>query len=196
MLFSDPAMSAALIMQMGGVLGSAIGGYYSASTQAYNLETQARIADINSRIAEMGAQSTLEQGKQQVANYTLQVKQLKGKQRARLAANGVDLSVGNAAELQAGTDIIKDIDKSMIQMNALRSAWGQRMQATNQTIQAIYNRASASSINPTLSAATSLLGGATNVASSWYMYNRIAGNSAPQYQYESIDALAAERGWW
>jgi len=47
--------------------------------------------------------------------------QVKGKQRASQAANGVDLSVGSAAEVRASTDIITEIDKQQIETNAIRA---------------------------------------------------------------------------
>ena len=55
-----------LFLQIGGAASSAIGSYYSAATQKINLKTQANLADINAKIAELGAQSALLQGQQQV----------------------------------------------------------------------------------------------------------------------------------
>ena len=120
-----------LFLQIGGAASSAIGSYYSAATQKINLKTQANLADINARIAELGAQSALLQGQQQVGALTLNAGRLKSRQRAALAANGVDLGVGSAAEIQASTDIMKTIDANTLEANAVRTAWGMRTQATN-----------------------------------------------------------------
>lgn len=187
---------------------SASGSYHSASVQKTSLQSQAKMADINARvsqinerIAEMGAQSAMQQGKQQVAALTHQAGQLKGRQRVTMAANGVDLSAGNAAEIQASTDIMKTIDAGNLKMNALRTAFGHRtqgMSAANQTLnaqnQARLAQASAAGISPGGAATSTLLGGATQVASNWYSMSQSGMFDTPQYA--SIDALAADKGFW
>lgn len=199
---------AALALQVGGALTSTVGSFYGAKTQAANLrgqassmQSQARIADINARLSELSAQSALEQGKQEKARLTLQTGQLKGRQRAALAANGVDLGVGSAVEIQASTELMKEIDVNTIKANALRNAWGYRTQGVNFQTQAASLRgqagvasATAKGINPMGTAATTLLGGAANVASSWYTLNKAGAFDAPQF--DSIDQLANSNGWW
>jgi hypothetical protein len=160
---------ASMGLQLGGAATSAVGSFYSARNQRDNLKSQADLAEINARIAELGAESALNQGKQQVANLTLQAGRLKSSQRAAMAANGIDLGTGTAVEIQASTDLMKEIDADTARSNALRSAWGYRTQAANQRNTADMARASARSISPFGSAATSLLGSASSVASSWYM---------------------------
>ena len=164
--------SASLIGQIGGMATSAIGSYYSAATQKETLKGQAEVSEINARIAELGAQSALNQGQRQVGALTLKAGQLKSGQRAAMAANGIDLGVGSAAEIQASTDIMKDIDASTLTANAMRSAWGYRTQAVNFQNEALTQRATAGAISPGMSVASSLLGSAGSVASSWYSLNK------------------------
>lgn len=164
---------AALPLMIGGMLSNMIGGFYSAKAQKYQLQTQAIMADTNARIAEMGAQSALMQGEREVGNLTMKAGQLKSTQRAAMAANGIDLGVGNAAETIASTDIMKEIDKNTTMANAIRSAWGYRMQGTNFQNEALTARNTAGAISPWMSATSSLLGGASNVASNWYMMNKV-----------------------
>ena len=186
--------SASLIGQIGGGLSSAVGGYYSANSQKSSLQFQSDIAginasavqtvgDFNARIDEMGAQSALAAGQQQVAAQTLKAGQVMGAQRASLAANGVDLGQGSAAEVQASTSIMKDIDSNTIQANAIRNAWGYRTQGMNAKLGAdiqsmnlnttsAVDSAAANGINPLVSGGTTLLTGAGKVASSWYQYNK------------------------
>lgn len=161
-----------MIGQVGGMASSAIGSYFSAGAQKATLQGQAAIADANARISELGAQSALNQGQQQVGALTLRAGQLKSSQRAALAANGVDLGEGNAAEIQASTDIMKEIDSNTLTANAVRSAWGYRAQAVNFENDALMKRAGADSISPGMAAATSLLGSAGSVASSWYQWRK------------------------
>ena len=155
-------------LQAAGAVNGAIGSYYSAKSQKINLQGQAALADVNARIAELGAQSALDQGQKQVGALTMQAGQLKSKQRAALAANGVDLGEGNAAEIQASTDIMKETDKNTLEANAVRTAWGYRTQATNYQNEAIVDRGTASAISPGMAATSSLLTSAGRVAGSWY----------------------------
>lgn len=169
-------------LMIGGMLSNMIGSFFSADVQKYQLKTQAIMADTNARIAEMGAQSALMQGEQQVGNLTLKAGQLKSTQRAALAANGVDLGVGNAAEIQASTDIMKEVDKNTTMANAIRNAWGYRMQGTNFTNEALTARNTAGAISPWMAMGSSFLGSASSVASNWYMMSKVgafgAGGSA------------------
>ena len=126
-------------------MSSVIGAYSSAKSQKSLLNGQADIADINARIAEIGAQSVLSQGRAQTNAIGLQAGQLKGRQRVALAANGVDMGEGSAAEVQTGTDMMKEIDRNTAEANAIRSAWGYRMQATNLQNDALMKRATADS---------------------------------------------------
>lgn len=170
---SSQLASASLIGQIGGGVTSAIGSYFSAATQKATLKGQAAIADTNARIAELGAQSILNQGQQQVGALTLKAGQLKSSQRAAMAANGIDLGTGSAVEIQASTDIMKEIDSNTLTANAVRSAWGYRTQAVNFENEALTKRATAGAISPFGSAAGSLLGSAGSVAGSWYSLNKV-----------------------
>lgn len=173
--FTSPLASASMALQAGGMVTSAIGNYYSAAAQKSSLKAQAGIADTNARIAELGAQSALNQGQQQAGAVSLNAGRLKSSQRVAMAANGIDLGVGNAAEIQASTDIMKEIDVATIEASAVRSAWGYRTQAVNYQNEAIMKRGAADGISPGGSAFSSLLGSAGGVAQSWYMFNKVAG---------------------
>lgn len=215
---------------VGSAASGAIGAYSSAESTASSLEFQSKISEINAgvatntadlvelvgesnaeailttgefnaAIAELGAQSALSAGEKEIASYTMQVGQVKGKQRASMAANGVDLGVGSAAEVQASTEIVKEIDKKTIAANAARSAWGYRAQggsdllssklaamntsmsykmeamnlrtgATNSLISSTLNSGMASAYSGTSAALTSLLGSAGSVASTYYQYSK------------------------
>lgn len=161
-----------LAMNVGGLFASVAGSYFSAKSEKILAEGQARIAEINARISEMGAQQELIQGQREIGRMTLQAGQLKGRQRVAMAANGVDLGVGNAAEIAASTEILKEIDKNTLQANAVRSAWGYRTQAMNFQNEAIGARAKAASISPGTAAFSSLLTGATQVAEKWMAMNK------------------------
>ncbi len=165
--------SASLIGAGIGAIGSAIGTYQQSKSLRSQLRYQAAIAEINQRLSESSAQQAMQQGQQQVAATTMRYGAVKSSQRAAMAANGVDLGVGSAAEVQASTDILKDIDKNTIEANAIRSAFGYRTQGAGFANQALMDRTSAGSISPASSGFSTLLGSATKVAESWYMLDKL-----------------------
>lgn len=157
-------------LQTAGVVSGAIGGFYSAKMTKQQLAFESAMAEINGRVAELGAQQELLNGQKAVGALTLQAGQLKSRQRASMAANLVDLGEGNAAEIQASTDLMKAIDVNTLEANAVRSAWGFRTQGANYQSEAIAKRGTASGISPFMAGASSLLTGAGQVASSWYRF--------------------------
>lgn len=193
---------ASLAMQAAGAVSSGVGSYYSAKSAKINAQGQADLAEINARIAESGAQSTLLTGQQQSAALTLRAGQLKSSQRASMAANGIDLGTGSAAEVLASTEVMKEIDKNTIEANAVRSAWGYRTQAVNLQNEARVRRVTADGINPGQAAATSLIGDAGKVASSWYSMNKSGALDAPSdviganKSSDPIYTLGESRRWF
>lgn len=152
----------------------AVGDYYLSKTQAKaaksSLQFQRDMAQINARMSETAAQSVMDAGQKQASKLGLQYGKVKSAQRASMAANGIDLGVGNAAEVQAGTDLMKEIDMNQIEANAVRAAWGYRTQSVNYQNQSLMAGVSADSIST--SGAQAALGGATAVARSWYAMNK------------------------
>lgn len=192
---------AAMMTQVLGAISSTAGSFYSAQSQKSAMQAQADIADVNARIAELSAQSQLDQGNQQVAQASLAAGQLKSRQKVSLAANGVDLGQGNAVELQASTDVMKDADINTIKANAVRNAWATRTQAVNYQNQANISRATAASISPSASAAASLMTSAGSVASSWYMLDKMGAFTPDDITKanatdDPIKSLGTSRGWW
>lgn len=164
---------AALGMQAAGGASAAMGSYYSARSQQIAARGAAQIAELNAQQSELAAQQELARGNAAAASVSARAGQVKSAQRVALAANGVDLGQGTAAELLTSTDIAKEEDIDTITANAVRAAWGQRMQATDHRNDAIAKRASADSISPGMAAFTSLLGSSTQIASSWYSMNKV-----------------------
>jgi len=159
-------------MQGAGAASSAVGSYYSAQSNKTSLGLQADLADINARMSESAAQQTLLTGQREEQKSDIATANLKGTQRASMAANGIDLGVGTANQVLTSTDVLGEADANTIHANAVRNAMGYRTQGVNQTNQANMSRASASAISPLTSATTSLLGSAGSVASNWYQYNK------------------------
>ena len=160
--------AASLGMQGVGAVFGAIGAFMSASANQSMLRGQAEIAEINARTAESNAQARLFSGQRQEQASMLGTATLKGRQRVGLASQGVALGTGSAVRTLTDTDLMGRIDANQIAANAVREAWGYRAQATNLQNEALTKRATAGAINPLLAGATSLMGSAGSVASSYY----------------------------
>ena len=106
------------------------------------LQSQANIARINADTMERKYQATLNNAESQIVRQTMQAGRVKHSQRAALAANGIAVATGSAAEQQASTDLIKEMDSNALARNALSEAWGYRWQALNYNNQAMAAEAS------------------------------------------------------
>lgn len=187
-------------MQGAGAGSSAVGSYYGAKSQQSSLNLQAGLSDINARMSESAAQQTLLAGQRDEQKSDIATANLKGAQRASMAANGIDLGVGTAAQLLTSTDTLGEIDANTIQSNAVRNAMGYRTQAVNQTNQANMSRAAAGAISPMSSTFTSLLGSAGSVASNWHQYDNAGlGNSfdvlKANMSSDPIASMNKSKGW-
>jgi hypothetical protein len=165
---------AVMAMQIGGAATSAIGAYGTASANRIAMRSQANIAEINARISEQAAQGELLKGEREEQRTRLNTAQLKSRQRAVMAASGVDLGSDSATNILTGTDVMGEIDANTVAANAVRSAWGYRTQASNYTTDAIVKRGAAKGMSPTTAMASSLMGSAGSVAQSWYAMGKNA----------------------
>lgn len=160
-----------------GMLSSANAAENNATSLKTNLQFQSDMASINARLAESNAQTALIQGQRQVQNSELKTASLKSTQRASMAANGIDLGSDTATNILTTTDVMGAIDANTLQSNAVANAWGYRTQSANFTADSMVKAASASGISPSSAFSTSLLGGAGNVATSWYTMTKGLGMS-------------------
>jgi hypothetical protein len=166
------AAQTAQAFQVGGAAIQVIGAISSAMSTRLALQGAAQIAEINAGVAERAAQQEMARGQELVAAATEHAGQVKGAQRAAMAANGIDLGEGSAAEVLTSTDMVKEHDMQTIQANAVRAAWGHRMNATSLTNQARADRAGADATSPLTAGTSSLLSSAGQIAGSWYLMNK------------------------
>lgn len=153
-------------------VSATINAFGSMSVAKHNnaiAQSQANIARLNAQMMERQAQGALRSAEKAIVTKTMQAGQLKSAQRARLAANGIAVGVGSAAELQASTDIVKEIDSNQIKSNAVRDAWGYRMKAVGFEGDALM--AQASKQNPLGVFGSTLLSGASQVANNYMLMN-------------------------
>lgn len=156
-------------------VGAAFGAYsawQSAKSAKQALQSQAELADINARVSELSATTALAAGQKQESAVRMRTGHLKSAQRAGLAANGVDLGTGSAANILTDTDLMGEADANTAAINTLQSAWGYQTQAQNSRTSANMGRATANGMSAGGAAASSLLSSAPLVAQSWYAANR------------------------
>lgn len=144
--------------QAAGGAAQTVGSFYAAKSQQSQFRLQADMADLQARQALLA-------GEREQQRSRLATGALKSRQIVTMAANGVDLSSGTPNAVLTSTDVMGQIDANTIEQNALMEAWGYRTEAS-------MDRARAKSISPGMAAGTTLLGSATQVASSWYSFNK------------------------
>ena len=167
--------NAALAAQGVGAGLGAIGAYSSARSQQSALRYEAGVADFNARQAETQAQIALEQGQYQVNQLRRAAAASKGSARQSFATSGVDLTTGSAVDVLTSLDAMAEMDVNQAEVNAVREAWGIRAQRVNYENEARAKRAGARGINPWMAAATSLIGSATSISSSYASLNKAGG---------------------
>lgn len=111
-----------------GAVGGLVTGYYSSRIQKTQARMQQRVAEFNQRQAERNAQLALMQSQQRIGQISRKYEGIKSSQKAAMAANGIVLGVGSAAEVVTTTDIDKEISINNEYANGMREAWGYRMQ--------------------------------------------------------------------
>lgn len=153
-----------------GVVQSGLGAYYSTQSTKSNLEFQSRISEINARMAEKSAQSILAAGEKEQNRISMTAGKVKASQKTHQAARGIQIGVGSAAEEIASTDLIKELDMNTVYRNAVYQSNAMRMTGTNYANQSLLQGTMASTISPTMSAATSLLTSGAAVSDAWYKY--------------------------
>ena len=160
------AMSS-LMLQAGGVATSTVGSYYAAKGQKTALKLQARIAEVNAKIAEGQSRDALQRGERQEQGTRMGAAQLRSSQRAAMGSSGIDLGSETAAAVLTSTDYLTEVEANTIKANALREAWGFRMDAGQSRSEASMARATARGISPAGEAFSTLMTGAAQVAGSY-----------------------------
>lgn len=139
----------------------AVGALLSAKAASDQSSMAQGVANNNAKMAEYKAQETSRLGEQQAVEVQRRGAAMKSAQRVGMAAKGLDLGYGTAADLQDQTDFFTQSDVATTRTNAAKDAWGSRAMGANY-------QAQADAENPLMAGATSLIGSAGTVASQWY----------------------------
>lgn len=198
------AVSAAVVA-VGGAANSAIGAYGSASGQKASLQYQAAMGsvnaalarsdasllDVNAGLSETQARMAIMQGQREEQQMRLRTAQIKGTQRAAMAANGVDLGEGSSSRILATTDYMGEIDVGTIRANAARTAFGYRIQAANQKFAAMSARVQGANYTAGSAFASANAAGISPFASGMSSLMTSAASYGPQ-----VYGMGKSAGWW
>lgn len=115
-------MSAAIGLTVAGGVTGAYGQYQAGKTNQ-------KLMNVNAQIADWQADDALDRGREAASRHRAEVRRLTGSQRARLAAQGIDIDSGSALDIQLDTAGLGERDALEIENAARREAWGYKVQA-------------------------------------------------------------------
>lgn len=172
MCFKTPqqANEVGLYAQGANALFSAFSAAGAARREKAAYSNQARIAEFNASAAERAAADAIDRGHTEASAVVRKGRQIKGAQRAVLAAGNVDQSFGSALDVLTETDVATDIDANTAHANAEREAYALRVRGASYQGEAELMRYRARSTSPLLAGSAALLDGVSTVASRWYAW--------------------------
>lgn len=154
-------------LQVVSLAATAIGGVASAYGQYEQGKSQQAVLDNNAKRADYEAQDSIKRGQENVSRQLLKSGQIRGAQRAGLAASGVDINSGSPLAILMDTQALGEQDAQTLSKNAAREAEGKSFEASNLRYQGKVARR-----NGTSGAVSSLLTTGATVADKWYSYQR------------------------
>jgi hypothetical protein len=141
---------------------TAIAGGLTAKGQYDQGQVAKQVGRNNQIMAEYAAQDAQKRAGEDAIRIQQKAAQIKGSQRATMAAKGLDLGVGTAAELQDQTDFFGATDAATTRDNGNRGAWSARASGA-----AAKAQGDAASRQATMSAFSTVLGTGGQVAGKW-----------------------------
>lgn len=109
----------------------ALSSIFSANSARKEGEYEAAMMRENAVLARQQAEDAVARGQADTMQVRQRALQLVGSQRARMAAQGIDISSGSALDVQVDTGKLAEIDALTVRNNAAREAWGFKTQAAD-----------------------------------------------------------------
>jgi hypothetical protein len=116
-----------------------LGTGMSANAQGDAGDAAAAAAENQAVLADFNAKDAVARGKIDEQLYRMDVKRLQGAQRVAIAASGFD-SGGDLAMLAAETAAMGEFGAKTIRTNAMREAYGYKLEGKAQAAQSTYSR--------------------------------------------------------
>ena len=159
----------------------ALGAISNANAQAANASYQAQVAKNNATIASQNAEYATQAGSEKATEASLKARERLGAVTTALAASGVDVNTGSAADVEKTQRETGSLETQQVVNNAALQAYGYRSQSTGYQAEAGLESAEAAEA-PTaglLSATGGLLGSASSLGLNYQILQNLAGNTAP-----------------
>lgn len=115
-------------------------GAYQADQQQKQGKANAQIAENNAALAQADADASNAMATREMEQQAWRTRAVMGQQRAAIAANNVDPTLGTPADILGETAMFGEVDQQTIRMNAARQAWGFNAQAQGLRTQADLSR--------------------------------------------------------
>ena len=173
---SDPSSGSTSASGEAGMFGTALGGIGKAigdisggeSTKAM-YDYQAGVANLNAQIARQNEEYAIQTGEHQAVQAGLQGAATSGQIKAAQGASGLDVNSGSAKDVQASQTLINRTNMANIRSNAAKTAYNYENEAVGFNAQAGLDTLAGQSAQTAsyISAASSIIGGASSVASQW-----------------------------
>lgn len=157
-----------------GNIGKGLLQFQMAENEAAAIEREAKFQQqqisFNKKIAKINAEDAITRGEGAVDVYKKQAAQVQGAQKAALAAQGIEIDSGSAAQIQYETEKQMITDVKTIKNNAWREAWGYKVEAINLSTESdliglsAKNRATSTLLKGGLEATESIVKGGASLA--------------------------------
>lgn len=112
----------------------------TADQNAIFAEQSAQFAEYSAEAAEARAQDAEKRGETEEQIHRRKIRQLMGRQRAILAAQGQDISGDSGLDILIDTAELSEIDAIIIRNNAALESWGYRAESYDQRVRAYNER--------------------------------------------------------
>ncbi len=165
---ASTAATLSTVASVAGTAFSAIGAMNQAQAAQDQANYNAAVAENNAKLAEYKAQDAQQRGELEAQKVQREAAQLRGAQRATMAARGLSLGEGTPLSLLEQTDYFSATDVATARTNAAKESWAARVQKANFETEAMSSTNTARSIDPLMAGATSLISSASKVADKWY----------------------------
>jgi hypothetical protein len=167
-----PIAAAALAATIGSTVMSAINTHQQAKAQQASLNMQAATAQREAAASDAQAKRAEERADQEARRVGAQQADVRGRQQASMAANGIDLTYGSAQSTLEQTDYYGLSDQMTAQRNGADEASAYRDRAGQLRANGGFLSAQANSISPGMQTAGTLLAGGGKVAERWSAWSK------------------------
>lgn len=159
------------MLMIGSTVMGAAGAIQQGRAANASAKYNAQVADMNAKISERQARDAVERGAMEEQQQRMKTSQIIGKQKAAMAANGVDLKFGSPLDTLVDTATMGELDALTIRANTYREERDIRQQGLNSQSQAGLLRAEGRSAQSGgfMNAFGTVLGGGADALSNYKM---------------------------